>query len=72
VVYALGSLTGTLKVPNPANVALGIETDNTVGTGILTPAALFAAIASDADPIAERLRNVSTVESTGDQIAGLT
>jgi hypothetical protein len=49
VVYALGSLTGTLKVPNPANVALGIETDNTVGTAALTPESVWNHLLSAID-----------------------
>jgi len=36
VTYASGSLTGTLAVPNPSNVSLGVPTDNTFGTGIIT------------------------------------
>ena len=78
VVYALGSQTGTLIVPNPANVALGIGTDNTVGTAVLTPAnvkdAVWDALLSDIttpDTIGVRLKNAATVDSTGDQIANL-
>ena len=33
---ASGSLTGTLKVPSPLNVALGVPTDNTVGSAVIT------------------------------------
>jgi hypothetical protein len=36
VSYASGSLTGTLKVPSPLNVALGVPTDNTVGSAVIT------------------------------------
>jgi len=36
IVYATGSLTGTFKVPSPLTVALGVPTDNTVGSGVIT------------------------------------
>jgi hypothetical protein len=71
VTYALGSQTGTLAVPDPASVALNVPTDNTVGTAILTPEALFDAIENETHPMATRLKNVSTVQSTGDQLTSL-
>jgi hypothetical protein len=74
VVYADGVLTGTLAVPNPSNVRKDIPTDNTVGTAELTgediAEGILNAIQSSENPVAERLRNVSTVQTTGDQIAG--
>jgi hypothetical protein len=72
--YALGSLTGTLKVPAPGSVALGVPTDNTVGTAVLTPAAVWDyATASITDPnsIGARVKNTSTVDTTGSQLAAL-
>ena len=69
VSYASGALTGTLVVPSPANVRRGVPTDNTVGTADLTAQDFFTAIANSSDPIAVRLRNVATVQTTGDQIA---
>lgn len=69
ITYALGTLTGTLVVPSPANVRRGVPTDNTVGTADLTAQDFFTAIATSPDPIATRLRNVSTVDTTGNQIA---
>ncbi len=74
VSYALGTFTGTLKVPAPGSVALGVPTDNTVGTAVLTPAAVWDyATASITDPnsIGARLKNVSTVQTTGDQLVAL-
>lgn len=78
VVYALGSQEGTLIVPNPANVALNVPTDNTVGTAVLTPANVKAAVwdalltdITTSDSIGVRLKNAATVDSTGDQIAAL-
>jgi hypothetical protein len=37
-------LTGTLAVPNPANVLLGVSTDNTTGTFSTTPSAIAAQV----------------------------
>jgi hypothetical protein len=74
-VYALGSQTGTLKVPNPNQVAVGIETDNTVGTAALTPESVWNHLLANIttpNSIGNRLKNASTVESTGDQIAAIT
>lgn len=36
IVYASGSLTGTLKVPPPTAVSVGVPTDNVVGTAVIT------------------------------------
>jgi hypothetical protein len=60
---------GTLIVPDPSNVRNGVPTDNTVGTADLTAQDFFNAIATSSDPVAIRLRNVATVETTGDQIS---
>jgi hypothetical protein len=64
-------LTGTLAVPTPDNVRKGVPTDDTVGTADLTAEDFFDAIAISTNDIAIRLRNVATVETTGDQIANL-
>jgi hypothetical protein len=69
VIYALDSQTGTLKVPPPSTVMLGVPTDNTTGTGIFTPDALFDSILNETHPIAKRLKNVATVDTTGAQIS---
>jgi len=69
--YASGLYTGTLAVPLPSNVRVGIATDDTVGTADLTAEDFFDAIATSTNDIAIRLRNVATVETTGDQIANL-
>jgi len=69
---ASGELTGTLIVPSPSNVLQGVGTDATVGTLLMTPADFWNyAIASGFDPnsIGDRLQNVSTVATTGGQIA---
>jgi hypothetical protein len=44
--YGGGSLTGTLAVPSAGSVALGVPTDNTVGTAVLTAANVQAALTS--------------------------
>jgi hypothetical protein len=66
-------LTGTLAVPSASLVLNGIATDNTTGTYTTTPSAivseLFSQIAAGVDPIAERLKNVATVQTTGAQMA---
>jgi hypothetical protein len=74
VSYALGTFTGTLKVPSPASVAKDVLTDNTVGTAALTPEAVWNHLTANittANSIGERLKNAATVETTGDQLAAL-
>ena len=61
-------ITGTLIVPNPSNVRKGVATDDTIGTAELTAEDILEAIEASTNPIAERLRNVSTVQTTGGQI----
>jgi hypothetical protein len=46
VVYASGSLTGTLAVPPASSVAVGVPIDNTVGTAIITVTDMGALLAS--------------------------
>ena len=71
LVYGDSTFTGTLAVPSPSNVRKGVPTDNTVGTADLTAQDFLDLLSTSPDPIAERLRNVATVQSTGDQIASL-
>lgn len=65
--YGGGAYIGLLSVPLPSQVSLGTPTDNTVGTGIVTSADFLEAIKTSSDPLAERLRNVATVQTVGDQ-----
>lgn len=66
------ALSGSMVVPVPSNVRVGVLTDNTVGTGqSLTAADFLAAISSSADPFAQRLRNVATVDTVGSLVTGL-
>jgi hypothetical protein len=70
-IYGSGNYTGTLAVPLPSQVALGIATDNTTGTGVLSASDVWSEQVSSittAGSIGERLKNASTVESTGDQL----
>jgi len=70
-IYGSGNYTGTLAVPLPSQVSLGIATDNTTGTGVLSASDVWSEQVSNittAGSIGERLKNASTVESTGDQL----
>lgn len=72
-VYALGSYTGTLAVPDPGNVSLNVPVDNTVGTAILTKEDVWNVQTSELNTegsIGKRLKNASTVQSTGEQLSG--
>jgi hypothetical protein len=69
--YALNSQVGTMIVPNPANVVKNVPVDNTVGTGVLDPSALWnvpLSAINTSNSIGQRVKNASTVESTGAQI----
>jgi hypothetical protein len=71
-VYADGNLTGTCAVPAAGSVALGVAVDNTTGTAVLTPAAVWDALTSGmttAGSIGARLKNAATLDSTGQQLA---
>jgi len=46
VTYASGSLTGTLKVPPATAVSVGVPTDNTVGTTVITITDMGALLSS--------------------------
>ena len=72
-VYGGGTLTGTLAVPNPAYVLLGIATDDTTGTydGANEFWKVQTSAITTAGSIGERLKNASTVDSTGAQIAAI-
>lgn len=66
------ALSGSMVVPVPSDVRVNVLTDNTVGTGqSLTAADFLAAISASADPYAQRLRNIATVDTVGSLITGL-
>jgi hypothetical protein len=65
-------LTGTLAMPIPATVLLGVLTDSTTGTLLMTPADFWNYLISSGftpNSIGDRLQNASTVATTGGQIA---
>ena len=71
VVYAAGSLTGTMVVPAASNVANNVPVDNTVGTAVLDPNAIWAVPLTSVNTlnsIGRRVKNAATVETTGAQI----
>jgi hypothetical protein len=71
VVYAAGSLTGTMVVPAASNVANNVLVDNTVGTAVLDPNAIWAVPLTSINTlnsIGRRVKNAATVETTGAQI----
>jgi hypothetical protein len=74
VTYQSGSKTGTAYIPAAASVGFGVPVDNTTGTAALTPASVWDAATSSlttSGSIGERLKNASTVDTTGDQLAAL-
>jgi hypothetical protein len=67
-----GGLTGTLTMPIPETVLLGVLTDATTGTLLMTPADFWNYLIASgftANSIGDRLQNAATVATTGDQIA---
>lgn len=74
VTYQSGSKTGSAYIPAAASVAFGVPVDNTTGTAALTPASVWdrqTSALTTSGSIGERLKNASTVDSTGDQLAAL-
>jgi len=69
------SSVGTLAVPSASNVSFGVAVDNTTGTAVLTPDAVWQTnnntltASSLSGTIGYRLRNVATTEVVGQQIA---
>jgi trimeric autotransporter adhesin len=45
--YGGGAVTGTCAVPSPSAVAFSVPVDNTMGTAVLTPAAIRAELATE-------------------------
>jgi hypothetical protein len=73
IVYGpTNNLTGTCAVPPAAAVSVGVPVGNTVGTGYLNATDIWnVPLASITTPnsIGERLKDASTVQSTGAQLA---
>lgn len=71
IVYALGTLTGTLRMPVANQVTFGIPVDATSGNAVLTAASVWDYLVSNittADSIGVRLKNVATPQTTGEQL----
>lgn len=72
VVYASGSQTGTMRIPPASSVKINVPVDNTVGTGVVSADQIWDVLMSGMNTvgsIGERLKNVSTVATTGQQIS---
>lgn len=72
VAYSQGSLIGTLRMPTPQQVAYGVAVDNTTGSAVLTPDAVWnylSAQLTDTGSIGARLKNVATPQTVGSQLA---
>jgi hypothetical protein len=71
VTYNFG-LTGSLEMPDPTVVQLGVATDNTTGSAILTPQDMFGVTTqtlTDSGSIGNLLTGASTVQTTGATIS---
>lgn len=78
--YGLGAYTGTMVIPAYQNVAYGVDVDNAKGVAYLSAAStndIAAAVWNQLNAnitttgsIGERLKNASTVYTTGQQLAG--
>lgn len=74
VSYGAGAFTGTIAVPPANRVSVGVPVDDTVGTAVLTAEDVWNAQTSAMNTegsIGKRLKNASTVNSTGDQLTSL-
>lgn len=72
VVYNYSANSGTCRVPAASSVAYGVLVDNTTGTAVLTASAIWDSLTSTmttSGSIGERLKNVSTIASTSQQLA---
>lgn len=70
VQYATSPIrTGTCAVPLPQYVSQGVPTGSTVGNAYMDPESFLNAISTSSNVIATRLKNVSTVQTTGGQMA---
>lgn len=72
--YGYGSLTGTVRMPTANQVTYGIPVDNTFGAAVLTAASVWDYLVDNittANSIGSRLKNVSTPQTVGSQLASL-
>jgi hypothetical protein len=69
--YALGTLTGTLRMPTANQVTYGVAVDNTFGNAVLTAGSVWDYLVANItveNSIGMRLKNVSTPQTTGEQL----
>lgn len=67
-----GVSSGTLIIPDPSDVSLGVATDDTTGTAILLRQDVWdvdVSVLNTAGSLGKRVRSVSTPSTTGDQLA---
>jgi hypothetical protein len=65
-------LIGTMSVPDPLSVAVGVPVDGATGSAVLTGSDVLSSEISSGVTIAERINNSATIASTGNQLqAGL-
>ena len=70
-VYSIGTQTGTLRMPHPNQVTYGVAVDNTFGNAVLTAASVWDYLVANItveNSIGMRLKNVSTPQTTGEQL----
>jgi hypothetical protein len=70
-VYSIGSQTGTLRMPHPNQVTYGVAVDNTFGNAVLTAGSVWDYLVANItveNSIGMRLKNVSTPQTTGEQL----
>ena len=66
-----GEYSGTMRIPDVTNVNKGVEYGyNLVGTAVLTAEDFLDAISTSTNPMAIRLKNLSTTQTMGDQLSG--
>lgn len=72
--YGYGSLIGTVRMPTANQVTYGVAVDNTFGAAVLTAASVWDYLVDNittANSIGSRLKNVSTPQTVGSQLASL-
>jgi hypothetical protein len=73
VTYGLnGNLTGSLNMPDPTTVKVGVAVDNTTGSAIFTPQDMFEVLTQNivtTGSIGETLKNASSVQTVGATIS---
>lgn len=74
-IYGFGNLAGSVAIPPSESVSYGVLTDNTSGTAILTnPNQIWdypVSSITGVNSIGNRLKNCSTVENLGQQLANI-